>query len=45
MAANPRGKHGRVAYSFTDLGLNQDELRERLRFYQEHFDLPDEPSY
>ncbi len=42
LAANPRGKHGKVAYSFSDLGLDEEELRERLRFYQEHFDLPDE---
>jgi hypothetical protein len=42
-AANPRGKHGTVAYSFRDLGLDPDELRERFRFYQERFELPNEP--
>jgi len=42
VAANPRGRHGRVAYRLTDFGLDAGELRTRLRFYQEAFDVPDE---
>lgn len=37
---NFRGKHGAIAYPLEDLGLDEDELRERFRFYQDHFDVP-----
>ena len=33
---------GLFEYRFEDLGLDPGELRERFRFYREHFDLPDE---
>jgi hypothetical protein len=42
VAANPRGKHGTVAYRLADFGLDAAALRQRLRFYQEAFDVPDE---
>ena len=41
-AAHPRGRHGRLAYRLHDLGLERAELRERFRYYQEAFDVPDE---
>jgi hypothetical protein len=40
--ANPRGKHGTIAYHLEDLGLDAAERREALRFYSERFDLPEE---
>ncbi len=39
---NVRGKHGTIAYPLEDLGLEASDLRERFRFYQERFDLPDD---
>lgn len=41
-AAHPRGRHGRLAYRLHDLGLERAELRDRFRYYQEVFDVPDE---
>lgn len=40
--ANPKGKHGAVLYQLEPLGLDAEERREALRFYQERFDIPDE---
>ena len=40
--ANPKGKHGRILYRLEDFGLDPDERREALRFYQEFFDIPEE---
>ncbi len=37
---NPRGKHGKVAYRLADFGLDEGEVRERLRFYSDRFDVP-----
>ena len=42
MAANPRGRLGRIAYHLEDFGLDLRERRQALRFYQEGFDVPDE---
>ncbi len=42
MAANPRGRLGRIAYHLEDFGLDLRERRQALRFYQERFDVPDE---
>ena len=42
MAANPRGKLGRIEYHLEDFGLDPRERRQALRFYQERFDVPDE---
>jgi Sulfotransferase family len=42
IAANPRGKLGRIEYHLEDFGLDPRELRQSLRFYQERFDVPDE---
>ena len=45
MDANPRGKHGRVAYPPGAIGLDVAEQRRALRFYQHRFDIPDaDPS-
>ncbi len=38
MAANPRGKHGRILYDLKgDFGIEPDALRERFAFYSERF--------
>jgi hypothetical protein len=36
------GRQGFFEYRFEALGLDPGELRERFRFYREHFDLPEE---
>jgi len=41
---NPKGKHGTIDYRLEDLGLDARELRLRLRFYCERFDLSFEGS-
>jgi hypothetical protein len=43
LADNPRDKHGSHHYTFADTGLDEGELRDRARRYQEHFDVPSEP--
>lgn len=43
LAANPQDKHGGHQYSFADTELDEGELRERTRRYQEYFDVPSEP--
>jgi hypothetical protein len=40
--ANPRGKHGTLAYRLTDFGIDAAERRRALRGYQEFFEVPDE---
>jgi hypothetical protein len=43
MAANPKGRLGRIAYHLEeDFGLDPRERRQALRFYQGRFDVPDE---
>jgi hypothetical protein len=42
LAANPRDKHGVHSYTFADTGLDEGELRERARRYQDYFDVPSE---
>ncbi len=45
MAANPRGKHGRIVYDLTgDFGVEPDALRERFRFYFDRFPIRAETS-
>jgi hypothetical protein len=39
--ANPRGKHGTIHYALEEFGIDPEERRRALRFYQERFDLPD----
>jgi hypothetical protein len=40
LGANPRGKHGQVAYDLRgDFGLDPDALWERFRFYTDHFGI------
>ncbi|MBK8306794.1 MAG: sulfotransferase [Gammaproteobacteria bacterium] len=39
---NPRGKEGKIAYDLAVLGLDEAELRQRLRFYSERFATLDE---
>lgn len=34
LLGNVRDRHGRIDYRFEDLGLNEDEIRERFAFYQ-----------
>ncbi len=42
LAENPQEKHGGHTYSFADTGLNEGTLRDRMRSYQEYFDVPEE---
>lgn len=42
LAANPQEKHGGHRYTFADTGLDAGALRERMRPYQEFFNVPDE---
>jgi hypothetical protein len=42
LAENPQEKHGGHAYTFAETGLDPGTLRERMRPYQEFFDVPDE---
>jgi len=42
IAANPRGRLGRIEYHLEDFGLDPRERRQALRFYQERYDVPDE---
>jgi hypothetical protein len=40
MAANPRGRYGRVVYDIRrDFGIDPDELRKRFDFYFERFPI------
>ena len=43
LAANPQDKHGGHRYTFAETGLDEGALRERVRRYQEYFDVPSEP--
>lgn len=40
--ANPKGKHGRVLHRLEDFGLDPDERRKALYFYQDFFNIPEE---
>jgi hypothetical protein len=42
LAENPQEKHGGHTYTFAETGLDPGALRERMRSYQEFFDVPDE---
>ncbi len=42
LAEHPQDKYGRHEYTFADTGLDEGELRERARRYQEYFDVPSE---
>ena len=42
VAANPRGRHGTVAYDLSAFGLDADEIRHRLKDYSDRWDLRDE---
>lgn len=39
---HPRARHGKIAYDLQALGLDRDERRRALRFYQEHFGVSSE---
>jgi hypothetical protein len=39
---NPQDKQGGHRYTFASTGLDEGELRERARRYQEYFDVPSE---
>ena len=40
---NPADKHGRHFYSFSDIGMDEQELRSLFHGYQSYFDIPSEP--
>ena len=42
LADHPQEKYGGHTYTFADTGLDAAALRERMRPYQEFFDVPDE---
>jgi len=42
LEANPGGRHGQHLYRLEDFGLDRNELRAALGFYQERFDVPDD---
>jgi hypothetical protein len=45
LAANPRGKHGQVAYDLAgDFGVDVAALRKRFGFYYERFGVRSEPT-
>jgi hypothetical protein len=43
LAAHPQDKYGRHRYTFADTQLDEGEMRERARRYQEYFDVKSEP--
>lgn len=43
LAVNPKGAHGVHSYTWEATGLDQPEMRERARRYQEYFEVPNEP--
>lgn len=43
LAANPKGAHGVHTYTWEATDLDQGEMRERARRYQEFFAVPNEP--
>lgn len=42
LAANPQDRYGGHRYTFAETGIDEGELRERVRRYQEYFDVPSE---
>jgi hypothetical protein len=42
LEANPRGKHGRIAYDLGRFGIDEAERRKAFGFYRERFDVPEE---
>jgi Sulfotransferase family len=43
LADNPQDRYGRHHYTFAETELDEGELRERTRRYQDFFDVPNEP--
>jgi hypothetical protein len=43
LAAHPQDEHGGHRYTFAATGLDEGELRERTKAYQDHFEVPSEP--
>jgi hypothetical protein len=41
---NPADKHGRHFYSFEDIGMDEQRVREMFHDYQSYFDIPSEPA-
>jgi len=39
METHPRGRFGRIIYNMADFKLDPGALRERFRFYTDHFDV------
>lgn len=42
LAANPQGKHGQHRYTLDQFGLDPAAVRERFRFYSEHYNVQPE---
>jgi hypothetical protein len=42
VATNRKGKFGFNQYSIEEIGLREGEVRERFRFYTDHYDIPRE---
>lgn len=40
---NPSDKHGKHLYSFADIGMEEQQVREMFHDYQSYFDIPLEP--
>ncbi len=40
---NPADKHGKHLYSFVDIGMEEDEVREMFSEYESYFNVPREP--
>ena len=45
IADNRQEKHGRHDYAAEDFGLDVEALRERLKFYQDRFDVPTDRKF
>jgi hypothetical protein len=43
LASNPDDKHGKHSYGFVDTGLDENRERDRVRGYQDRFQVPSEP--
>jgi hypothetical protein len=37
MTEHPRGRHGEIIYDLADMGLDPDDVTQRLRAYRERF--------
>jgi hypothetical protein len=42
LAAKPKGKHGQHTYTFADVGLDEDHVRETFAGYVAHYAITEE---